>query len=133
MLDIDYFKRYNDTYGHLEGDRCLQTIANKIKNEIHMHPSYTFCRYGGEEFAVILPFANTNEGIQLATKIQKAISSLKIPHISSKISDIVTLSIGVATMYPESFLDQEEIIQLADQSLYLSKTNGRNRISSVHS
>ncbi|MED3562444.1 diguanylate cyclase domain-containing protein [Bacillus xiapuensis] len=132
MFDIDYFKKYNDTYGHLEGDHCLQTIANKIKNEIFTHPSYTFCRYGGEEFAVILPFVDTNEGLQIAKKIQKAIQSLKIPHISSKISDIVTLSIGVATISPKSSSNQEELIQMADQSLYLSKTNGRNRISSVN-
>ncbi|WHY92966.1 diguanylate cyclase [Neobacillus cucumis] len=133
MFDIDYFKKYNDTYGHLEGDRCLQSIANAIKNEIYIHPSYTFCRYGGEEFALILPFADQNDGIQMAEKIQKVIQTLSIPHISSKISDIVTLSIGISTMYPKTSLDREKIIQLADQSLYLSKTNGRNRISSVHS
>ncbi|MFJ7727917.1 diguanylate cyclase domain-containing protein [Neobacillus sp. NPDC097160] len=129
MFDIDYFKKYNDTYGHLTGDFCLQSIAQAIKDLIPDSSGYTFCRYGGEEFALILPAAKTVEGINTAHMIQKTVKSLKIPHISSEISEYVTLSIGLATMVPSSSSKPQDLIKEADTELYLSKIKGRNTIS----
>jgi diguanylate cyclase (GGDEF)-like protein/PAS domain S-box-containing protein len=98
MFDIDYFKKYNDTYGHLTGDFCLQSIAGAIKRKISDNSDYIFCRYGGEEFALILPSTKTTDGMKVAQHIQETIQSLRIPHSSSEIADIVTLSIGLATI-----------------------------------
>lgn len=129
MFDIDYFKKYNDTYGHLMGDQCLKTIADAIKEIVSKNPQYTFCRYGGEEFAIILASTNLQTGIQLATLIQQRVQSLEIPHISSEISNNVTLSIGLSYMIPNAATNSKEIINLADTALYQSKTIGRNIIS----
>ncbi len=132
MFDIDYFKKYNDTYGHLTGDFCLQSIAQAINNQMSVNSHYTFCRYGGEEFALISPSITIEEGMKIAYQIQETIKILKIPHINSKIADIVTLSIGIATMVPTSIEKPQALIQMADSALYLSKTKGRNTISSSH-
>ncbi|CAH2713660.1 hypothetical protein BACCIP111895_00796 [Neobacillus rhizosphaerae] len=129
MFDIDYFKKFNDTYGHLTGDFCLQSIAQAIKKIITEALGYTLCRYGGEEFAIILPASNIEEGIKLAHQIQETIGSLKIPHSSSEIADFVTLSIGLASLIPTSSSKSQELIKMADSALYLSKTKGRNSIS----
>jgi diguanylate cyclase (GGDEF)-like protein/PAS domain S-box-containing protein len=131
MFDIDYFKKYNDTYGHLNGDFCLQSIAQAINNQIAVHNNFTFCRYGGEEFALISPSTTLEEGMRIATQIQETIKLLKIPHISSNIADIVTLSIGIATKIPKASEKLQSLIQMADSALYLSKTKGRNTISST--
>ena len=129
MFDIDYFKKYNDTYGHLAGDHCLQTIAESIKKLVSNKSNYTFCRYGGEEFAIILSFTELNRGIQLAKAIQQQLKELSIEHKSSEISTIVTLSIGLATVIPSTENSPKELIHLADTALYTSKTKGRNTIS----
>jgi diguanylate cyclase (GGDEF)-like protein/PAS domain S-box-containing protein len=129
MFDIDYFKKYNDTYGHLTGDYCLQTIAQTIKNEVTDNSDYTFCRYGGEEFTLILPSTSIEDGMKVAVQIKKSIQLLKIPHISSDISDIVTLSIGIASIIPSASDKPESLIQMADSALYLSKSKGRNTVS----
>lgn len=131
MFDIDYFKKYNDTYGHLPGDFCLQSIAQAIKNQVTGNTEYTFCRYGGEEFAMILPSTRIETGMKTAKQIQGTIQLLKIPHISSDITDIVTLSIGVAAMVATDFEKPQALIQSADSALYLSKTKGRNTISTA--
>jgi diguanylate cyclase (GGDEF)-like protein len=132
MFDIDYFKKYNDTYGHLTGDFCLQSIAQAINNQMAVNSHYTLCRYGGEEFALISPSTTMEEGMKIAYQIQETIKLLKIPHISSDIADIVTLSIGFATMVPTTLEKPQALIQMADSALYLSKTKGRNTISSSH-
>lgn len=131
MLDIDYFKKYNDTYGHLTGDSCLQSIAQAIKNRVTENTDYTFCRYGGEEFSLILPSTGLETGMIAAKQIQETLQLLKIPHISSDISNIVTLSIGIASMIPTDFEKPQTLIQSADSALYLSKTRGRNTISTT--
>ncbi|MCL6572173.1 MAG: diguanylate cyclase [Bacillus sp. (in: Bacteria)] len=132
MLDIDYFKNYNDTYGHPTGDLCLQMISQAINDQVNVNLDYSFCRYGGEEFALILPSTTTVDGTKVAKGIQENIQALKIPHISSEIAEIVTISIGIATMVPTSFLQPQTLIQMADSALYLSKTKGRNTISVTH-
>ena len=129
MFDIDYFKKFNDTYGHLEGDHCLQAIAKAISQQVSNFTTFTFCRYGGEEFALILPFTDLEKGMQIAHLVQKAVQSLKIPHKSSEIADIITLSIGVAMVLPNHSSKPKDLIQKADSALYLSKTKGRNTIS----
>jgi diguanylate cyclase len=129
MFDIDYFKKYNDTYGHLAGDQCLQTIATTIKGLMANIPYATFCRYGGEEFAIILTKTNLKKAADMAKLIQMKVQSLTIEHRSSEISDIVTISIGIASVIPSSETEPKNLIHLADTSLYTSKANGRNTIS----
>jgi diguanylate cyclase (GGDEF)-like protein/PAS domain S-box-containing protein len=129
MFDIDYFKKFNDTYGHLAGDHCLKLIADAIKNLKTAGNSFIFCRYGGEEFAIILPSTDSKEGINFANILQETINSLKIPHIGSEISNNVTISIGIATMIPDTKIHSQKLIQLADLALYSSKEHGRNQIT----
>lgn len=131
MFDIDYFKKYNDTYGHLAGDQCLQTISSAIKDLIANNPYSIFCRYGGEEFAIIFTKTKLDKAIVIAELMQKKVQSLNIPHSNSDISDIVTISIGIASLIPNSDTQPKDLIHLADTSLYTSKTKGRNSISTV--
>lgn len=131
MFDIDYFKKYNDTYGHLAGDQCLQTISTAIKDLVANNPYATFCRYGGEEFALILTKTNLDKAVDMAKLIQNKVHSLKIDHRSSEISNIVTISIGIASITPNSEVQPKDLIHLADTSLYTSKTKGRNTISTL--
>ena len=127
MCDVDYFKFYNDTYGHQAGDECLQNVASALSKAVQRSGDLV-ARYGGEEFAVILPNTNDLEAKKLAEKIVNAISDLKMPHSTSKASPYVTLSVGVASMTPKS--NEEEpatLISLADKALYQAKENGRNQ------
>ncbi|WP_147534261.1 diguanylate cyclase domain-containing protein [Bacillus marasmi] len=128
MLDIDCFKAYNDTYGHQSGDECLIKVAQTIKDCIR-RPSDIVCRYGGEEFAIILPETNQQGGLIIAEKIRLAIEGLEIPHISSIVSNVVTCSLGVATVIPSRFLTPMDIIRMSDNALYTSKNAGRNQVN----
>jgi diguanylate cyclase (GGDEF)-like protein len=127
LCDIDAFKQYNDTYGHLPGDDCLVSIARAIQNTIK-RPSDLAARFGGEEFAVILP--NTPlEGAKIVAKfVQDAINSLALPHTASPINSQVTVSMGVASLIPVHSLSPLALINAADKALYQAKTQGRNRI-----
>jgi diguanylate cyclase (GGDEF)-like protein len=127
LCDIDFFKNYNDTYGHLIGDDCLKQIAQTIKSSIK-RPSDLVARYGGEEFAVILPNTNNQGAIHIAEEVRQQVYHLQIPHIQSKINDYVTLSIGIATVIPNSDLNPHYLIEFCDQSLYLAKSQGRNKV-----
>lgn len=130
MFDIDYFKKYNDTYGHLKGDACIQTIAQAVNNLFSLDQSnYTFCRYGGEEFAIILPSCDTKYGYTISLQVQDTVRSLQVPHASSEIADIITLSIGMASIYPAKQSIPDTLIKAADSALYQSKSRGRNTIS----
>ncbi|MGA1408274.1 MAG: sensor domain-containing diguanylate cyclase [Prochlorotrichaceae cyanobacterium] len=127
MIDIDYFKPYNDTYGHLQGDRILKTVAHTLRRLVH-RPADFVARYGGEEFACVLP-ATTVEGAQkIAQDIQAEIDRLAIPHQASEISPILTLSIGIGCQTPTSHQSPHTLIEIADQALYHAKRQGRNRI-----
>ncbi|WP_084780361.1 diguanylate cyclase domain-containing protein [Bacillus massilinigeriensis] len=128
MLDIDRFKKFNDTYGHQRGDECLIKVAQTIKETIK-RPSDVVCRYGGEEFAIILPETTEEGGEFVAERIRAAIESLEIPHVASKVSPYVTCSLGVATVIPSTLTTPDEIIRMADKALYESKNHGRNRYS----
>ncbi len=128
MIDIDYFKLYNDHYGHEAGDRCLYTVAQTIRQAVK-RPSDFVARYGGEEFAVILPNTERIGAETVANSIQKAIHDLQLPHAQSPISSYITLSIGISIQIPTSE-DFIILIQTADHALYKAKHQGRNRIQS---
>lgn len=131
MIDIDHFKAYNDTYEHLEGDRCLIQVANTLKSSIDSYGGL-IARYGGEEFSVILSNTDEQDVALLAEKLRQKIEDLKIPHSGSKVSPYVTISVGCSTMTPTEGLTEKEVILRADKALYHSKNNGRNQISSYN-
>ena len=127
MIDLDFFKQYNDIYGHQEGDRCLQRLA-QVLGEQARRGGDLVARYGGEEFCVIAQ--SDVEGARiLAEQIRHAIVALAIPHRGSSIADHVTASIGVAAMVPTAENSPEQLIGRADEALYTSKRQGRNRVS----
>jgi len=127
LCDIDFFKRYNDTYGHLEGDRCLQQVAKALCRAV-THPGDLVARYGGEEFAVILPDTPAEGGFEVAKRMQAAIQALQISHQHSQAGQYVSLSIGVSSAIPESCMDAAILIKTADQALYQAKQQGRNQV-----
>lgn len=131
MFDIDYFKAYNDSYGHQAGDDCLRKVTAIAKGTAG-RPSDTLARYGGEEFAIILPDTNSTGALRLAEKLRFAVENERIPHVGSKISDVVTISIGVSTYVPNAAILPEQLIAEADQALYYSKANGRNSVKDYH-
>jgi diguanylate cyclase (GGDEF)-like protein/PAS domain S-box-containing protein len=127
MLDIDYFKKYNDTYGHQLGDECLKKVAEVLKATV-ARASDLAARYGGEEFAVILPDTDLDGAVRLAEKLRIAIAREAIPHAGSSISDQLTFSIGTATMIPRPEQAPSQLIARADEALYEAKASGRNAI-----
>lgn len=127
LCDIDYFKNYNDNYGHQAGDDCLQQVAEAISKAVK-RPGDLVARYGGEEFTVILPHTLLDGANQVAHFIQHNLRELKIVHSHSSVDEYVTLSIGVATMIPHPQTSPEQLISMADNALYEAKKQGRNRI-----
>ena len=126
LIDIDYFKRYNDSYGHQGGDDCLIRVAQAIA-QVPQRPTDLVARYGGEEFVVILSNTDTQGAIKVAQTIQEAIANLQIIHENSDVSNYVTLSMGVVSLIPTLDLSPEVLISHADQSLYVAKQKGRNQ------
>ncbi len=124
--DIDDFKLYNDTYGHLAGDDCLSSVATVIASA-SKRPTDLACRYGGEEFTVILPKTDLNEARNIAEKIRDGLHHRQIPHKSSRVHDYVSISLGAST-YQGQFKNCMELTNAADRALYLAKANGRNRV-----
>jgi diguanylate cyclase (GGDEF)-like protein len=127
LLDIDFFKKYNDFYGHLEGDACLRKVANALKDSLGRDGDLV-ARYGGEEFVVLLPSMSNEDALKLAWEVQGNIASLKIAHQMSEVSDYVTISIGIATVRPKKNMYPTSLIEKADCALYKAKNEGRNRI-----
>ena len=126
LADIDEFKHFNDNYGHLAGDVCLQTIAQTLRAHVR-RPGDVVARYGGEEFAIVLPTVNAEQGKELAEKLRRAVYNLKIPHEGSRVGPYVTLSLGTATLIPSTEFGPGELIRRADLVLYRAKDSGRNR------
>lgn len=126
MIDVDDFHSYNNLYGHLEGDDCLIKIVQTMKNVLK-RPADLLVRYGGEEFAVILPNTPLNGAIEVAREIQEEISNLAIIHEDSMVSEYVTLSLGIASMIPTSELSPQNLIKKADVALFQAKKQGKNR------
>jgi diguanylate cyclase (GGDEF)-like protein len=124
MLDIDHFKSFNDHYGHLAGDHCLQRLAQALAQSAR-RVGELVARYGGEEFIILLPNTDKQTALEVATHIRETVLSLAIPHATSPVS-IVTVSVGVASLQPSSLQLPEELVRLADAALYRAKLAGRN-------
>lgn len=128
MIDVDDFKLYNDTYGHVKGDNCLRGLASALK-EVPQRPSDFVSRYGGEEFICILPQTDFDGAMLLAEKIRQNVSKLSIPHMTSTVSNQLTVSIGVQTVEKiTERMTSEKIVVMCDQQLYSAKERGRNRV-----
>ncbi|WP_051055971.1 response regulator [Allocoleopsis franciscana] len=125
LCDVDFFKNYNDTYGHPCGDACLKAVARTISESVK-RPADLVARYGGEEFAVILPNTEGIGAAHIAHNIQSKIRALKIPHANSDVSEYVTVSIGIASLFPTSESIADTLIAAADRALYRAKAQGRN-------
>lgn len=128
LIDIDYFKGYNDDLGHLEGDELLRLLACTLRDNC-MRPADLAARYGGDEFVVVLPATDAVGAKVVAEKIRAAIEARRIPHNYPARGSFVTLSVGGATLVPKLNESNNLLIQLADQGLYCSKNQGRNRVS----
>ncbi|MCW6037112.1 diguanylate cyclase [Spirulina subsalsa FACHB-351] len=129
MIDVDEFKRYNDYYGHLMGDDCLQKIAQGIQ-QVLKRSGDLVARYGGEEFAVLLPHTDTTGALRLAHLIQEAVRGLQLTHATSPVQSHVTVSLGLATVIPHPEQAATDLIEQADQALFQAKRNGRNCVRS---
>lgn len=129
LLDIDFFKEFNDHYGHLAGDDCLRQIA-RILQEATQRPGDLAARYGGEEFACILPDTDSAGAVAMASRIREQVNAAGIPHFFSSVADHITVSFGVATLVPSRGELPSNLIQLADKLLYSAKQNGRDQIRS---
>ena len=128
LCDVDFFKKYNDSYGHQAGDDCLRQVAAAIEQTVK-HPEDLVARYGGEEFAVIMPHTPLASAVHVAESIQQAVKALKIPHACSEVSEYVTVSLGVAIGFPSPAFSPSMLITAADEMLYKAKQTGRDRVS----
>lgn len=126
MVDVDFFKKFNDRYGHQAGDDCLRKIAAAMASEMN-RPSDLAARYGGEEFVCLLPETDSAGALSIAERLVGAVRALCIEHLDSNVDSIVTISIGVASMQPEPDSVSEVLIQRADTALYRAKQLGRGR------
>ena len=127
MIDVDYFKNYNDHYGHLAGDSCLQAVAKAAGGRL-VRAVDLLARFGGEEFAVVLPNTSNNGVLNVAQGICEAVAQLKIPHARSVVAEYVTVSIGAVSILPGRNSSPNEAVAAADQALYAAKEQGRNRV-----
>jgi diguanylate cyclase (GGDEF)-like protein len=130
MIDIDFFKKYNDTYGHNAGDNCLKIIAQTLSKGITREGDF-IVRYGGEEFLVVLPYTDEHGAHVTASRLLESIIVLDIPHENSDVADCVTISIGVTTARVDIDHNVEDYVKYADKALYMSKQNGRNRYTYI--
>lgn len=127
ICDIDFFKQYNDTYGHQGGDDCLKKIAQAIE-KVLKRPADLVARYGGEEFGVILPNTTIAGAIEISDQIFQAVRDLKICHKKSRVANYVTLSLGISCLIPSTENNITEFIEMADKALYQAKHQGRNKV-----
>ncbi len=127
MIDVDYFKLYNDHYGHPAGDACLQAIAIALSNGLSRSHD-TVARYGGEEFVCLLPGTPLSGAVQIAAALELAVRALKLPHAASQVCGSVTISLGVACLRPDNGTDPQALLEQADAQLYLAKDAGRARV-----
>ena len=129
MLDIDHFKQFNDSYGHLQGDECLRRVAAGLKALV-TRPRSVVARYGGEEFVLLLPDTDARAALDLARKCVDLLADLRIPHESSASGRFVTASLGVGTVVAPAGTDSVAFTEEVDRLLYAAKRNGRDRIES---
>jgi diguanylate cyclase (GGDEF)-like protein len=126
LSDVDHFKAFNDCYGHQAGDDCLRRVAAALSLE-GRRPADLAARYGGEEFAMVLPGTALDGAVDVAQAVSRVIDGLAIPHARSAVHQKITLSQGIVSLIPEKETSSEDLIQRADQALYLAKQQGRNR------
>lgn len=127
MIDIDFFKAYNDTYGHIKGDGCLKAVAGAIC-AVLKRPGDFVARYGGEEFVVILPGTDMAGSLAIAEEVRQTVRDLNMEHASSGAADRITVSVGVATACPRADIDPMALLEASDGALYRAKSNGRDRV-----
>lgn len=132
FIDVDHFKPYNDNYGHVKGDVCLKKIAQALHGAVRRNSDVAF-RYGGEEFAIILPETDDHGMRHMGHIMVQALRNLKLPHAFSSATDIVTISAGGACMIPAQGKNSNALIELADKGVYQAKGTGRNRFAVVES
>ena len=130
MIDIDFFKLYNDSHGHLEGDECLKKVANALQSGLQ-RPADLLVRYGGEEFMALLPDTGREGALSVGNAIKEAVAAVQLHHGNSAVSPHVTVSIGIASTTPDPDMPVEWLIAAADRALYQAKQEGRNRICSA--
>ena len=126
MIDIDHFKKYNDCYGHLDGDVCLQKVSWALQSALS-RAGDLLARYGGEEFIAILPHTDTEGATELAAAFHDHVRALALPHKDSPVAPIITISIGVASVIPNQSLSSTQVVAMADEALYRAKQSGRNQ------
>lgn len=127
LTDVDFFKRYNDHYGHPQGDECLRKVAAALE-AASFRPSDLAARYGGEEFAILMPNTDAAGAMAVAERIVDEVRTLKLPHAASEVAQYVTVSVGVVTLIPQYLHNSPDVIKAADVALYAAKHTGRNRI-----
>ena len=127
MIDVDFFKLYNDYYGHPAGDACLQSVAKAVSGKM-VRALDLLARYGGEEFVVVLPNTSSQGAYKVALSICQAVSDLHIPHAASTVADHITVSVGVASLLPDRQSTADQVVTAADKALYNAKQQGRNRV-----
>ena len=127
MIDVDYFKSYNDAYGHLAGDAALQSVARAITGSVRRADDFV-ARYGGEEFAVLLPYSSMKAAVEVADTIRAAVASLGLAHAGNPTGRL-TVSAGTSVSVPAEDFDSEDIVRAADDALYVAKRTGRNRVA----
>ena len=127
LFDIDFFKQYNDLYGHVQGDRCLVDIAQTLSLALD-GPRDLVARFGGEEFIVLLPGADASVALKVAERCQRLIQKQAIVHAHSPHDQRVTVSVGVGTVVPDEHIKPSQFLEQVDQRLYLAKKNGKNRV-----
>ena len=130
LLDIDYFKQYNDLYGHIAGDECLMSVARVLQHAM-LRSSDITTRYGGEEFCMLLPNTTMEGAFEVAERVRSAMARLDIPHEQNTAAPHVTLSDGIACLMPSPEANPSELIALADEALYKAKELGRNKSTTV--
>jgi diguanylate cyclase (GGDEF)-like protein len=127
LVDVDHFKLYNDTYGHQKGDACLRAVASILGQQV-FRPSDLASRYGGEEFAVIMPTTDLDGAMRVAERIREAVEEMALPHSASLTAAHVTLSVGAASTVPSLDQSPADLLASADAALYRAKHGGRNRV-----
>lgn len=128
LIDVDHFKAYNDTYGHLQGDESLKRVANTIRDHLQRATDFV-ARYGGEEFAVILTDSDADSTQRTADMLRERVASLAVPHAGAPGTGIVTISAGVVAAVPQQGVSLKQLLNAADAALYRSKREGRNRVT----
>jgi len=127
LFDVDFFKNYNDHYGHVEGDECLKRVAQALAGAVHRPPDF-LARYGGEEFVLLLPASDAQAARAVAERCRQAVFKAQIPHAASAVGQMLTVSVGAGTIIPSEQDDPVRFLEEVDRRLYRAKHLGRNRI-----